>query len=223
MRILLFHHDIVLAKPLQACLSKNKYIVDFAKNIKDTLAYIAKREFDAIILDYATNKLDLTRIIKEIRKTNITIPIALLINESEKDSCTSYFDEDIDGYIKKTDTEAQVLSTMRFLTRHERVSFQSNITVGNVTFNKATYKLSTSFGSCSLSQKEFQLLEILFERPGKYTPTETLKSKVWDKGAKAESSGVWTYFSYIRKKLNDINANITIKSTRHLGYTLQVI
>ncbi len=223
MKILLLHENALLAKPLQVVLNKYKYSVDLAKTTIEATYFVTTREYDAVIIDDSLKRINTKEILITIQKAKKTLPIAMLVAEKNSINAESIYGNNIDVFIKKSFTESEFVSIIRYLTRKERKTENTTIVVGNVTFNKSMYKLSTIFGSCPLSRKEFQLLEILFERPGIYTPTETIKSKVWETNTKEDSAGVWTYFSYIRTKLKKIKANIIIKSTRNLGYCIEVI
>ena len=52
--------------------------------------------------------------------------------------------------------------------------------------------------------------------------TEKLMERIWGFDSEAEISVVWVYISYIRKKLASVGADIEIKASRGVGYTLEV-
>jgi len=45
--------------------------------------------------------------------------------------------------------------------------------------------------------------------------------KIWGYDSDAEINVVWVYISYLRKKLGLIGADVEIKATRGVGYTLE--
>jgi DNA-binding response OmpR family regulator len=45
--------------------------------------------------------------------------------------------------------------------------------------------------------------------------------KIWGFESDAEINVVWVYISYLRKKLLALHANISIKSSRNAGYSLE--
>lgn len=45
--------------------------------------------------------------------------------------------------------------------------------------------------------------------------------KIWGYDSDAEINVVWVYISYLRKKLNLIKADIEIKASRGVGYTIE--
>ena len=46
--------------------------------------------------------------------------------------------------------------------------------------------------------------------------------KVWGYDTDAEIGVVWVYLSYLRKKLAALNANVSIKAKRNIGYSLEL-
>lgn len=46
--------------------------------------------------------------------------------------------------------------------------------------------------------------------------------KIWGFDSKAEINVVWVYISYLRKKLEALDADVQIKAARNAGYFLEV-
>ena len=45
--------------------------------------------------------------------------------------------------------------------------------------------------------------------------------KIWGFDSNAEINVVWTYISYLRKKLKILGSSVGIKAVRNIGYTLE--
>lgn len=52
--------------------------------------------------------------------------------------------------------------------------------------------------------------------------TERFMEKIWGFDSKAEINVVWVYISYLRKKLEALDADVQIKAARNAGYFLEV-
>ena len=52
---------------------------------------------------------------------------------------------------------------------------------------------------------------------------ERFMEKIWGYDSEAEVNVVWVYISYLRKKLTALHANIQIKATRNVGYSLEEV
>ena len=45
---------------------------------------------------------------------------------------------------------------------------------------------------------------------------------IWDVDSRAGENTVWTYISYLRRKLEAISSNLQIRTMRGAGYVLEV-
>ena len=77
-----------------------------------------------------------------------------------------------------------------------------------------------------LSAKHTPVKDAIFDFDGTISTLrcgwEQIMEKVWGYDSEAEINVVWVYISYLRKKLIELNANVSIKATRGVGYSLEV-
>ena len=74
-----------------------------------------------------------------------------------------------------------------------------------------------------LSNKEYQMMEMLMRNPGNVIQTEQFLERIWGYDSDSEINVVWVNISYLRKKLKALDANVQIKATRNVGYTLEIV
>ena len=72
-----------------------------------------------------------------------------------------------------------------------------------------------------LPKLEFQLMELLMNNPSVYFSADTLLDRVWGMAAEVEQGTVWTHISYLRSKLDALDAHAVIQSKRGFGYALE--
>ena len=58
--------------------------------------------------------------------------------------------------------------------------------------------------------------------PGVLISTERLMDKIWGLDFDGDINIVWTNLSYLRRKLQQIGADVKIKATRNAGYSLEI-
>ena len=92
---------------------------------------------------------------------------------------------------------------------------------GNISLNKETLEMSNDKSSFRLGNLEYEMLRFLIKAEGKENSIEKIAERAWDCEAKADE--VILYISYLRKKLDALNANIKIEKTSPNGYTLKRI
>ena len=95
------------------------------------------------------------------------------------------------------------------------------LTVGGLALNRSTYELSWQGKSQSLSGREFQILEMLMERPGFVVTTNQLLSHVWGWDSEGDSSVVAEHIRRIRAKLTAAGCGDRIATIWGVGYKWQ--
>ena len=97
----------------------------------------------------------------------------------------------------------------------------SQLTMGNITLDQATFELSSPARSFRLANKEYQMLEMMMRNPRQIISAERFMERIWGYDSEAEINVVWVYISYLRKKLAALHADIQIKASRNVGYSLE--
>lgn len=221
MRLLLAEDEKALSKALTTILERNNYSVDAAYDGQEALEYLEAGNYDGVILDIMMPKVDGITVLREIREKGNLIPVLLLTAKSEVDDKVGGLDAGANDYLTKPFNARELLARIRAMTRTQTVQANSQLKIGNVTLDRATYELSTSSGSYRLANKEFQMMEMLMSNPKNLISSERFMEKIWGYDSEAEINVVWVYISYLRKKLAALHANIQIKAMRNAGYTLE--
>ena len=115
----------------------------------------------------------------------------------------------------------ELLARIRAMTRRKAEFTPNIISFGDITLNKENYELSGEKNSLRLSNKEFQMLDMLINNPKRLISSELFMERIWGYDTEAEISVVWVYISYLRKKLESLESRVKIKAVRGVGYTLE--
>lgn len=221
MRLLLAEDEKALSKALTTILERNNYSVDAAYDGKEALEYLEADNYDGVILDIMMPRIDGITVLQEMRKKGNLIPVLLLTAKSEVDDKVIGLDAGANDYLTKPFNSRELLARIRAMTRTQTIQRNSQLKVGNITLDRATYELSAASGSYRLANKEFQMMEMLMSNPKNVISTERFMEKIWGYDSEAEINVVWVYISYLRKKLAALHADIQIKALRNIGYTLE--
>lgn len=224
MRLLLAEDEKELSHALVTILKHSNYSVDAVFNGQDALDYLETGIYDGAILDIMMPKMDGITVLKKVRSGGNSIPILLLTAKSEIDDRVNGLDSGADDYLTKPFSMKELLARIRAMTRRQSETTDSVLNYGCITLNRTTYQLTStkSTESFRLANKEFQMLEMLMVNPGQIISVEQFMDKIWGFDSNAELNVVWVYVSYLRKKLTALNADVTIKAARGLGYSLEV-
>lgn len=223
MRILLAEDDKSLSHAIETILKKNNYAIDVVFNGKDALAYLESDLYDAVVLDIMMPYVDGITVLKTVRKNNNHVPILLLTAKHQIEDKVEGLDAGANDYLTKPFDFRELLARLRCIMRIPEVQNSNTIRIGNVTLDDVTCVLSTPIGSYQLANKEFQMMRLFMSSPGQIISADRFLEKIWDMDSSAEMNTVWTYVSYLRRKLEAISANIQITTKRNLGYALEEI
>ncbi len=221
MKILLAEDERSMSNALKAILTKNNYSVDAVFDGEEAASYALACEYDVIIMDIMMPKMNGIDSLKEIRKKGCTVPVIMLTAKSEVDDKVMGLDAGANDYLTKPFATKELLARLRALTRSPQVAADNSLHVGNLTLDRGTFELYTPSGKYRLAGKEFQMIEMLMATPGMLISTEKFMDKIWGIDSEADISVVWTYISFLRKKLVSLEANVQINAKRNAGYTLE--
>ena len=222
MRILLAEDEKSMSNALKAILTKNNYSVDAVYDGEEAASYVLAGDYDVVIMDIMMPKMNGIEALKQIRAKGNMVPVIMLTAKSEIDDKVEGLDAGANDYLTKPFSSRELLARLRALTRTPGVAADNTLKVGNLTLDRGTFELSTPSGKYRLAGKEFQMIELLMATPGMLISTERFMDKIWGIDSEADISVVWTYISFLRKKLAALEADVQIKATRNAGYFLEV-
>lgn len=223
MRLLFAEDEKSLSRAITAILKNNHYEVDAVYDGEEALAYLECGTYDGAILDIMMQKKDGLTVLKEIRRQGINTPVLILTAKAEIDDRVLGLDSGANDYLTKPFAAPELLARIRAMTRTQMTQNTSSLSFGNLSLNQTSLELSSPSGSYQLTNKEFQLLELLMANPGQVISSDRLFEKIWGYESDADPSVIWVYISYLRKKLTALNASVRIRAIRNAGYRLEEI
>ena len=220
MRLLVAEDETGLADALEAILTHAHYSVDVVNNGRDALEYARAGEYDGMILDIMMPGMSGLEVLRTLRAEGSGVPVLFLTAKSGVDDRILGLDTGADDYIAKPFDMGELLARIRAMTRRREEFRPSDLTCGNLTLRRSDYTLGTPGAiPVRLSGREFQMMEMLMLSPGQIISPDTFLDRIWADG-EAESGVVWVYVSNLRKKLRALGADVEIRSSRGLGYSI---
>ena len=220
MRILLAEDEKALSRVLVSIFEKNNYSVDPVYDGEDALAYLQSENYDVAVLDIMMPKMDGITVLRKLRESGNNLPVLMLTAKSEVEDKVLGLDSGANDYLAKPFDTQELLARIRAITRSRAVA-DNKLRMGNIALDRATFELSSPFGSFRLANKEFQMMEMLLSNPRNVVATERFLERIWGFDTDVEVNVVWVYISYLRKKLDALSADVAIKASRNAGYSLE--
>lgn len=221
MRLLLAEDEKALSNALVTILKHNNYSVDAVYNGQDALDYLQSGNYVGAILDIMMPKMDGISVLKAFRAKNKSLPVLLLTAKTEIDDKVLGLDSGADDYLGKPFDTKELLARIRAMLRRKSGEAVNTLSFADIVLNRSTFELSAPRGSFRLGNKEFQMLEMLMLNAGNIISAEQFMERIWGYDSDTETTVVWTYISYLRKKLSALSDKTQIKAIRNVGYTLE--
>ncbi|MBQ7373865.1 MAG: response regulator transcription factor [Clostridia bacterium] len=220
MRILLVEDDVLLAKSLRDDFYRNKYSVDAVQGEMETLIYFENGDYDCVLICIKKPTTSGFSILKRLREISADVPIMLVSAKQRVDEIIAGLDLGADDFLVKPFYNGELFARLRAITRRKTGGKDSLISFGDLTLNRARFTISTASGEIRLTNKEYQIMEMLVCNGGQVVSTQELMKKIW--GYSSDGNAVWVYASHLRNKIVKLGSKVIVKAMRNEGYRLEM-
>ena len=221
MRLLIAEDERELAKALKTIFERHNYSVDAVDDGRSALDFALSGNYDGAILDVMMPGMDGFEVVRRLRAQGMSTPVLLLTARAEIPDRVEGLDAGADDYLAKPFAMAELLARVRALVRRRERLVPEVISFGGLSLDLSAYALRCGERSLRLGNREFQLMEMLMENPRRIVATSQFMERVWGWDADVDVSIVWVYISNLRKKIAQLGANVEIRATRGVGYSLE--
>lgn len=204
-------------------LEQEHFAVDAAYTGSDGLDCALSGIYDAIILDVMLPEMDGFSVLEALRAGGIAAPVLMLTARSGLEDRVRGLNTGADYYLPKPFERSELIACLNAITRRKDAPPVHSLSFGNAALNReqAALTCGETGKTVKLSAKEFQLLEFFMRNPGQVVPKETLLERVWGFENEAEYNNLSVYLTFLRRKIAFVGANIEIRASRRLGYSLE--
>ena len=221
MRILYAEDEKQLSDAICAVLKHNNYSVDAVYNGQDAYDWGSMDNYDVLVFDIMMPQMDGLEALRRLRADGITTPALLLTAKGEVEDKIEGLDAGADDYLAKPFATGELLARLRALGRRSGDFTEDILTFGNIRLNRKSFELQGPLQTQRLGNKEFQIMDRLMTNPGRPVSADDLMERIWGYDSDADTGVVWTYMSYLRKKLQAAGADVAITAVRGAGYMLE--
>ena len=221
-RILLVEDEEPIRDLVATALRFTGFTVEAAATGPEGLALARNDPWHLLVLDVNLPGLDGFTLCRKLREAGDDVPVIFLTARDDPSDLREGFSGGGDDYLTKPfSLEELVLRVEAILRRgrgrnHER----ARLTVGDLVVDDDAHRVWRGEREIELSPTEYRLLRYLMLNVGRVLSRPQIIEHVWDYGYAIEPSGVETYISYLRRKLDDRDARL-IRTVRGVGYALR--
>jgi len=221
MRLLFAEDDRALCRAEKTILENAGYSVDFVHNGEDALDYARSAEYDGIILDWMMPEPDGVEVLRRLRKDGTATPCLLLTARDAVEDRVTGLDAGADDYLPKPFASAELLARIRAMLRRKADYKPDVLKYGDLTLDRQEMSLTRDKKTVKLSNKMYQLMEMMMEQPGRVFEVNQIIERIWGWNCESDTNVVWVTVFNLRKILKELGTAVTIKATRGVGYSLE--
>ena len=181
-----------------------------------------KDELDVIILDWMLPELDGLEVMRRIRRHD-DVPIIMMTARDYVGDKVAVLDNGADDYITKPFEIEEFLARLRVIMRRKNrgTAAPKNLQVGDLTLDIKSRQVKHGDLENQLTQREFDLLQMLMTHAGQTLSREELLDNVWGTDYAGQTNIVDVYVRYLRGKLDETGHESVIRTVRGVGYVLE--
>lgn len=221
MRILIVEDEAQLARHICRALARNGHDAtseqDGATGLKSALA----NPPDLIVLDLNLPSLDGFGILTELRRARCPARILILTARGEVEHRIRGLKAGADDYLAKPFSMEELVARVEALGRRAATPTAEDVLeVGSLRLDLHRRLAARSGRPITLSPREFDVLQVLMQEPGRAFSRTELCERVWQRDHEYDSRTVEIFIARLRKKVDEGFSEPLIETVRSVGYRI---
>jgi two-component system response regulator QseB len=216
MRLLLVEDDRMLGASVQRGLKLDGHAVDWVQDGSEAEAALAGEPYDLVLLDLGLPGRGGLEVLAELRRRHQPVPVLILTARDTVADRVAGLDAGADDYLTKPFDLDELAARVRALLRRSSGRAESVLELGELRLDPASHEVTLDGALVALSAREFALLQLLLEHPGRPLSRARLEERLYGWGEEVESNAVEVHVHALRRKLGPR----WIKTLRGVGYVI---
>jgi DNA-binding response OmpR family regulator len=213
-RVLVVEDDPGVAGPLGDGLRRHGFDVDVVGFAAGVLPALHAGDPDVVLLDLGLPDGDGLDVLRDIRRVS-DVPVVVVSARGDEADRVVGLELGSDDYVVKPFSVRELAARIRAISRRRRVESSSDS--GRVRVDRGRRQVSVDGQEVVLTAKEFDLLAVLAEEPGRAVPRQELFARVWDPVWVGSGKTLDVHVASLRRKLGD---PALVETVRGVGYRL---
>jgi len=212
MKALVVEDDPAVAVPLLEGLRRNGIEAEHARTASEVLP--AAHHVDVVLLDLGLPDGEGLDVLRALRQCS-DVPVIIVTARGDETDRVVGLELGADDYVVKPFSVRELSARIRAIARRRRI--QTPLETGRLHVDRVRRVALVDGVPIELTAKEFDLLAVLAEEPGRVVPRHELLARVWDPIWHGTGKSLDVHVSVIRRKLGDPGL---IETVRGVGYRL---
>jgi two-component system response regulator RegX3 len=227
LRILVVEDEESFVDALKVGLSREGFNVSIARDGQEGIDAFHSQAFDVVLLDLMLPKVSGLDVCRNIRLTS-SVPIIIVSAKGEEVDMVLMLEIGADDYVTKPYRLRELVARIRaVMRRHETAAVplasESVVEHGPLRLDIDARRCFVEGEEIKLRKKEFALMLLLLENPGRVLTRDVLIDRVWGSDYVGDTKTLDVHIKRLRTLIEDDPKNPTyITTIRGVGYRLEV-
>ncbi len=221
MHILIIEDESDLARHISRALVRTGHVVTVRHDGNEGLDAALSLLPDLIVLDLGLPGMDGLSLLGELRRRGISTRVIILTARSEVEQRVRGLKAGADDYLAKPFSLDELLARIDAMGRRGSTSAPSDILkIADLMMDIPHRRVTRAGNAIRLSPREFEVLIVLMQEPGRYFSRTELCERVWHRAHTYDTRTVEIFITRLRKKLDQPYTPPLIHTLRGVGYAL---
>lgn len=202
--LLLVEDNLEIAELICTLLRKDGFTIHYVDSGEKALEYLKNNVVKIVILDIMLPGIDGFTVCNLIRK-ELNTPIIIISVKINKEDKINGLTLGADDYIEKPiDIDILSAKITALMRRNYELKVKSTIiNSGGITINKEANEVYLNNRLITMTSKEFELLLLLVENPGKTLSKDYLFNSIWGIDSYSENQTLTVHIKMLRDKIEE--------------------
>ncbi len=208
-KILVVDDEVDICEVLKFNLENENFSVETAHSAETALVKLPG-DFQLILLDIMMGGISGLQLAQRIRKQGDQVPIIFLTAKDTENDMLTGFSVGGDDYISKPFSVKEVIARVKAVIKRSKTieSVEENIIIDDLEINHESKQVYVKGKDIVLTKKEFEILVLLVQNPGRVYNREDILNKVWKEDGYVLDRTVDVHITRLRKKLGTYGSHI---------------
>lgn len=199
-RILIVEDDPAISRGIELNLQLEGFETLLAADGRQAIELLGER-LDLVILDIMLPHLNGYEIVERLRRRQDDVPVILLSAKADEEDIVRGLELGADDYVTKPFRIAELLARVRAHLRRRPTSAMARFGDVQIDFDQRVCRKAEA--TIELTPREFDVIELLWEREGRALTRDAILQAVWGHGYFGTDRTIDNFINRLRTKLED--------------------